>query len=599
MSGKLGLPPSKGSFGRGSVIHGVSVSHKESGSGRSNSGKKLLNQPTVAKQSGDLALAQPICDFPQPPVQVVSQRYAHGSDMPQLPKFGPQQDIGQLALQKIRQCSRICDFSDPRADASAKSMKAATLNEMIDCYRSARMVMKLTRECHQSLIEMFAENVFRPLPNIPRALMSLDEVTIEDTAWPHLQLIYILFLTFLECGVDLRILQFQLTPRFITNLFAILDFPDDRERIQARQVISTIFKKVPAHHPLLRLLTISSLASVPEGHCQRSVSHLLQLLHLFIVNATIPLPSTFISAFQLVVLPLHLLERLPLFFEQLLRTVILYVMKDHALIDVAIPFLLSHWPLTSDNKAALFVSEIEQILTEVPSPSLLNSVLEYVAMALESPCLALANAALCFVGGNAIRVAITKDPDNLLPLVFGPILRVAGNHWHENIQYRALNLLNGFMSVTGDSFLRVAEETKDSTALGLERRMIKKSMWRRIAVKARRNLPTIDLEAIFSGFEAFFVTGVAGPSTMQMDERSDKRMHRSSSLGAEMDGKSSSPPKMVFAVSRGTYYGRPASKAPLPERAVDSLDKSEVIPSLFKQAVLGECPEIGRIVEED
>ena len=140
---------------------------------------------------------------------------------------------------------RICDFSDARSDATSKETKKAALNELIDAYSNPKLIQRLTRECHSSLIDMFAINVFRPLPNIPRALLYSDEVTFEDSAWSHLSLIYILFLKFLEANIDQRILQFQLTPRFITQLFAVLDFPDERERNQAKAVISAIFNKVP------------------------------------------------------------------------------------------------------------------------------------------------------------------------------------------------------------------------------------------------------------------------------------------------------------------------------------------------------------------
>ena len=175
--------------------------------------KQQILQPIAPNVVISSEVDQPISDFPTPPVQISSCRHAQQGEMIPLPKLStaPHDEIPQLTLQKLKQCNRICDFSDPSIDSVSKATKIDTLKELIECYSNPKTFQRLPRECHQALIEMFANNVFRPPPNIPRALMISDEVTIEDTAWPHLSLVYNLFLKFLDCQVDPRILQFQIT----------------------------------------------------------------------------------------------------------------------------------------------------------------------------------------------------------------------------------------------------------------------------------------------------------------------------------------------------------------------------------------------------
>jgi serine/threonine-protein phosphatase 2A regulatory subunit B' len=175
----------------------------------------------------------PIIDAPEPPVPICSCRADRACELIALPPLGTalNVEIPQLAFQKLKQCNRMCDFADSDVDVQSKSTKAAALTELIACYSTPKQLAKLTRECHQQVIDVFATNVFRSMPKIPAALLEADEACMEDVAWPHLQLVYDLFLIFLESQVDHRLLQFHLTPKYLASLFALLDFPDRRERI--------------------------------------------------------------------------------------------------------------------------------------------------------------------------------------------------------------------------------------------------------------------------------------------------------------------------------------------------------------------------------
>jgi hypothetical protein len=138
----------------------------------------------------------PIIDAPTPPFPISSFRPNQSGELVALPPLSavPLCDIPQLAFQKLKQCNRICDFSDPDSDRTSKATKTAAITEMSACFSNEKHFSKLTRECHQALLEGFAVNVFRPLPKIPEALLDSREAVIEETAWPHLRLIYLLFL---------------------------------------------------------------------------------------------------------------------------------------------------------------------------------------------------------------------------------------------------------------------------------------------------------------------------------------------------------------------------------------------------------------------
>jgi len=478
--------------------------------------RKVLNPQTNTKrpsaqgeQNESSSEMQPISDFPSPPVQIVSCRHTQPGELIPLPQLStaPIGEIPQLTFQKIKQCIRICDFSDSKSDLSSKDTKKSALNELIDVYSNPKMITRLTRECHAQIIEMFAVNVFRPLPNIPRALLFSDEVTFEDSAWPHLSLIYILFLKFLESQIDPRILQYQLTPRYITQLFAALDFPDERERAQAKAVISTIFNKVPPQRPLLRLITTNLLAGVPEGGSINATGYLLELFHLFTAGTPPPLSSGLLSAFERVVLPLHLLPRLQTYHHPLVRCVLLMIRKEPKLCITLLKFLITHWPLTLDHKSELFIDEISQIFDEtMPQDvsSQISSLLECVSIAAESPSMTLAEKALKFMINQRVQASIIAKPTELITQVFPSLFRVAREHWHRNVQVTALTVMNTLMELNIEAFKSVAEQFKEKSYSESSVKEQKKTFWDQIVQQAIQKDPSIDSSIVDRDMDSYF-----------------------------------------------------------------------------------------------
>lgn len=482
------------------------------------SSKTVQNAASVENETE----TQPISDFPSPPVQIVSCHRTQQGEMPMIPNIGtaPHGEISILVIQKLKLCQRSCDFSDPRADAGGKATKRATLNELIDLYTNPKMLPKLTRECHQQLIEMFAINIFRPPPSVPRALMVSDEVTIEDTAWPHLQLIYLLFLKFLDCGVEQRILQFQLSPKFISSLFSILDFPDERERTQVRSVIASIYKQVPPQRTLLINITINLLMNVPEDLEINAASHLLELFYLFTSDAPLPLSQQLINAFDHVLLPLHLTFRCKRYFEPLVKCILSMIRKDARLGNNLLQFLIGHWPLTLDHKSELFINEISQVIDDINTVDLqqnIKSLFERITIAAESPCTTLADKALKFLSNNTIQNMIVENAEPLLDILFPPLFRITCGHWQKTLQLAALKEMNCLMELVPEEFKAAAETYKENSLYEKTRKMRKKNLWEDVAKVAAKNFNTIDSEEVDEELTAFF--GIHETRVNQMEEQ--------------------------------------------------------------------------------
>jgi serine/threonine-protein phosphatase 2A regulatory subunit B' len=456
----------------------------------------------------------PIIDAPQPPVPIASCRIDQGWELIPLPPLATAAlvEIPQLAFQKLKQCARMCDFSDADADMQSRLTKTAALTELIGCYSTPKRLGKLTCECHQQVIDVFATNCFRSVPKIPRALLESDDSFLEDVAWPHLELVYNLFLRFVESQVDHRLLQFHLTPRYLSNLFALLDFPDHRERLMVKSVIASVFQNVPPHRAFLRVLAQNMLTGVCDGVFLNAASHLLELFCLFTSGTSPPLSAQMIFAFERVLLPLHLSYRCHRYFQPLVRCSILFVRKDVRLGGSLLQFLMNHWPLTLDHKAQLFIDEITQLLDDAfPCVEAhICDLLMYISMALESPSMSLARRAMRFLTENNFQDLYRKSPRPMLRLIFPALYQVAEGHWQRSVQKEAVLTIKMFMDLDPAAFRDVANSLMDSVKGEWKQKMGKKEFWQAVTLVAINRDQTVQATSIMADLEDFY--GAAKPT---------------------------------------------------------------------------------------
>ena len=122
------------------------------------------------------------------------------------PKIEPLETLNpngkeELSVKKIEQCFVVFDFSiDTLSNLKDKEIKWSTLNELVE-YTNCKKSFLTDILCPE-MVKMLAYNTFRTLPqaSIPIGTeydSKEDESTLE-AAWPHLQLVYELFLRFLE-----------------------------------------------------------------------------------------------------------------------------------------------------------------------------------------------------------------------------------------------------------------------------------------------------------------------------------------------------------------------------------------------------------------
>jgi serine/threonine-protein phosphatase 2A regulatory subunit B' len=129
----------------------------------------------------------------------------HVADHIELEKLPMLKDIApvdrpDMLLKKIRQCNTIFDFTDPMSDLKGKEVKRQTLSELVEYVANTRGA--ITEPVYPEVVSMFSTNLFRTLP--PQlnptgdAFDPEEDEPVLEVAWPHLQVVYEIFLRFIE-----------------------------------------------------------------------------------------------------------------------------------------------------------------------------------------------------------------------------------------------------------------------------------------------------------------------------------------------------------------------------------------------------------------
>jgi serine/threonine-protein phosphatase 2A regulatory subunit B' len=123
-------------------------------------------------------------------------------ELEKLPGFHevPPNKREELFMQKIDQCNIIFDFNDASGDMKSKEIKRLALHELLDYVANNRQV--ITEKMYPRVVEMFAKNLFRPIPPPMNpqgeAFDPEEDEPVLEVAWPHIQVVYEFFMRFIE-----------------------------------------------------------------------------------------------------------------------------------------------------------------------------------------------------------------------------------------------------------------------------------------------------------------------------------------------------------------------------------------------------------------
>ncbi|KAH8913275.1 protein phosphatase 2A regulatory B subunit, partial [Atractiella rhizophila] len=299
----------------------------------------------------------------------------------------------------------------------------------------------------------FAANLFRaiPPPVNPHgdAFDPEEDEPVLELAWPHLQIVYELFLRFVESpDFNTNIAKRYIDQQFVLRLLDLFDSEDPRER----DVVKTNLHRIYGKFLNLRAFIRRSINNVffqfvYETERHNGIAELLEILGSIINGFALPLKGEHKNFLGRVLLPLHKTKGLSLYYAQLAYCIIQFLEKESSLTEMVIHTLLKYWPKVNSSKTVMFLRECEEILTEIDPQQfrvIQIPLFKQLAVCIRSPHFQVAEQTLYLWSNEFIVNHIADNVDTILPIVYPALHVSARSHWNPQIHALVLNALKVF-----------------------------------------------------------------------------------------------------------------------------------------------------------
>ncbi|RTG87313.1 serine/threonine-protein phosphatase 2A regulatory subunit B' [Schistosoma bovis] len=420
-----------------------------------------------------------IATAPQPPRQL-SSRFVNVShdELKALPLLveTPSGERETLLLSKLRMCSTLFDFTDNTAQLKSKEIKRLTLLELAEFISINSS--SLTEPVYVGIINLVKLNAFRTIATIYTNTEMSDYADNDDEqisnlepSWPHLQLVYDLFLRFISSpDFQASIGKKYLDQQFFKNLLELFKSEDPRERELVKMILHRAYGKLVTLRPFIR--------------------RLMNNIFLRIINGfQTPLKEEHKQFLRRVLLPLHKSPTMSHFHAQLTYCTTEFIKKDSSLFTMIVhDGLLRFWPRTNSIKEMLFLNELEACL-ECTGPiefqAIIPEIFPRLAKCIESLHFQVSERVLMFWNNEYLLSLMSENIDKVLPIIFNSLAQ-SRNHWNKTVHGLICNVLN--WAIETDQKLveqcssKLIEEQKKNT----ERLQKHQAYWNRVELAAQK-----------------------------------------------------------------------------------------------------------------
>ena len=400
-----------------------------------------------------------------------------------------------LFIKKLRLCSVIFDFHNESASENlGKEMKRQILLELVDHVTTNKgwFSEKILIE----ILNMVSSNLFRALSPSPFSLSERgggggnggydpdeDEPTL-DLSWPHLQIVYEFLLRFIvSTEPDSKLLKRYLNGSFILNLLNIFRSEDPREREYLKTILHRIYGKFMSLRSFIRKsINNEFYCIIYDNERHNGIGELLEILGSIINGFALPLKIEHKKFLRNVLIPLHKVNRLQIFHQQLSYCITQFIDKDNSLSLVIIGGLIKFWPLTSSSKEVLLLNELEEIIEITPIQQLklfLKPIFQRLSYCIQNQHFQVAERALFFWNNDLIGSLTNDNKDIIFPIIVPALHNIKQIHWNTTVHSLSLNVTRMLIEIDTEYYTQIVNQsTKQKTKIQLN--ILRQEKWNKI-----------------------------------------------------------------------------------------------------------------------
>jgi len=400
---------------------------------------------------------------------------------------------------KVEECCKVYDFTLRKFtwdDLEQRNAKAAIIMDIEDIIQDQFEAWLPSDTLHEELFKLFAANIFRPLPpssnqNVPEFDPEEDEPPL-DPAWPHLQLVYELFIRFLDCPhFEMKRAKLLIDNRFVLKLLDLFESEDPRERDLLKTILHRIYGRfLNLRSYIRRQINNIFFSFIYESEYHNGISDLLEILGSIINGFVLPLKEEHKLFLLKVLMPLHKPRTLSAYHAQLAYCIVQFLEKDHTLTEPVISSLLRYWPKIHSTKEVMFLNEVEEIL-DIIEPSEFQKVItilfKQLTRCIMSDQFQVAERVLYFWNNEYILSLINDNVTTILPIVFPALHIDPDTHWNKTIHGLIYNALKLSTEMNQKLFNELVEQHNQQKKIAAAKLEDKERKWRQIEELAREN----------------------------------------------------------------------------------------------------------------
>ncbi|KAJ4798000.1 Serine/threonine protein phosphatase 2A regulatory subunit B' gamma isoform [Rhynchospora pubera] len=423
-----------------------------------------------------------------------SSRVNGGSASPPfepLPSFKdvPSSEKQNLFIKKLNLCCVTFDFTDPTKNLKEKEIKRQTLLELVDYITSANS--KFPEIVMQEITKMVSANIFRSFTTAPRENKVLEAFDLEeeepvmDPAWSHLQIVYELFLRFVQSSeTDAKLAKRYVDTTFVVKLLDLFDSEDPREREYLKMILHRVYGKFMVHRPFIRKAINNIFYQfIYETEKHNGIAELLEILGSIINGFALPLKEEHKLFLVRALIPLHKPKSISMYHQQLSYCITQFVEKDCKLSDTVIRGLLKYWPVTNSAKEVMFLGELEEIL-EATQPAEFQKCMvplfRQIARCLSSSHFQVAERALFLWNNDHIESLIKQHYKVIVPIILPALERNSSSHWNQAVQNLSVNVRRILHDHDPDFFAECSRRYQEERERDKTIKAKQEANWRRL-----------------------------------------------------------------------------------------------------------------------
>ncbi|EAY04571.1 phosphoprotein phosphatase, putative [Trichomonas vaginalis G3] len=434
----------------------------------------------------------------------ISSTYSVGDygQIEELPDFDNVQpeEYNNLFRKYLLQCKVKCNFNSQLQDVKNIQMKTNFLNVIIKQVSSPDFIKIVDKETLTEFFQMLKSNIIRytpPIPDLARVPMIGDDITdtIIEASWPHLELVYKAFQSFLENPkMDPKSFVDNITQSFVHRLISLFNTPDIRERTVLKLLVHRLYLRFNVHRPLIRTEMQNALYTfLFEDKFFCGVNEILEIFMSIINGYSVPLKQEHLRFFHSILLPLHGSDFYHSFADNLAICIGQYVQKDASLMVDFFKGLLTFWPKSSTVKEVMFIEQLDHIL-EVISDDQFDAIrmqlFDKIGDLVQSNAFRVSEAAMILWRNDRFVELSIKYSNEILPIITPRLYATGMQHWNSAIKNLAVSVIRICMdSVSPEESAQFNQKVKENEEASANQLQMKKQTWLAIEQQAFTNNP--------------------------------------------------------------------------------------------------------------